>query len=146
MSTRRNRADPAPRAGPGSARVRVHNRRTRVRATAIAAIGRTWPGNRRLPWPGREFGEQGRAFAGGAPHAQCAADALDTVFEARQARAAGRVGAAAPVVADSQLEDVAGRAGDDVDGGCTGVLGRVRQRLRYHVVGGDLDTLGQPPR
>jgi hypothetical protein len=75
-----------------------------------------------------------------------AAEGLDAVGEADQAGAAGEVGAAAPVVANVDVQDAAERLHLDFDAGGRGVLGRVGQRRRDDVVGGELDRAPRSTR
>jgi hypothetical protein len=77
---------------------------------------------------------------------EAAAEGLDAVGEADEAGVACEVGAAAAVVADADSQYTGVGVGGHLvvdDGG--GVLGRVGQRLRDDVVGGELNRLGQPP-
>jgi len=81
----------------------------------------------------------------GKPAAEC----LDPVFEADEARPSAEVGSAAAIVADADPQDGVTIALDDedldVDGGGLRVFGRIGERLGDHVVGADLDLLGQSP-
>ena len=70
-----------------------------------------------------------------------AAECLGAVLEPDQARAVAEVRAAAAVVADVYVQDAVPFGHLNVGGGGISVLGRVRQRFRHYVVGGDLDTL-----
>jgi len=51
-----------------------------------------------------------------------------------------------PVVVDADSENAVPGHDLDLDGGSVGVLGRVDQRLRDHVVSGDLNRLGRSVR
>src|SRR5690349_22168132 len=87
---------------------------------------------------------QGGAYTGGALQGDPAAERFDPVFESDKARAAGEVGAAAPVITHADAQEALGGLDFDVDDGGVRVLGRVGQGLGHDVVGGDLDRFGQP--
>ncbi|HYZ53482.1 MAG TPA: hypothetical protein VE733_08280 [Streptosporangiaceae bacterium] len=73
-----------------------------------------------------------------------AAECLDAVLEPDQAGAVAEAGAAAPVVADADVQEAVAGGHLDIGDGGVPVLGRVGQRLGDRVVGGELDRLGQP--
>jgi hypothetical protein len=75
---------------------------------------------------------------------EVAAERLGAVSEPDEACAVGEVGAAEPVVADAHAQGVLVCGDLNVDGGGVRVLGGIGQRLRDHVVGGDLGLFGQP--
>ena len=75
-----------------------------------------------------------------------AAERLHPVLDPRQARAAGEVRPAAPVVADTDPQAAVTGSHLHLGGGGVRVLGGVGQRLGDRVVGCDLDRLGQPLR
>ena len=91
----------------------------------------------------RDF--QGGAGAGRAVQPQAAAECLGPVFEPDQAGAVAKVSAAAPVVADAQVQAAATGRGLDVGDGGACVLGGVGECLGDGVIGGSLDRVGQPP-
>ena len=74
-----------------------------------------------------------------------AAERLDPVGEAAQARPLLGVGAADAVVDDLDRDATVRTADRHLDGRCVRVLGDVGQALADDVVGGDLDGLRQPP-
>ena len=87
---------------------------------------------------------QGCARADRAVHGDRAAERLDAVLEPDQAGAPAWISPAAAVVADAQAKGMVGRLHVDVNDGGVRVLGRIGQRFRDHVVGGDLHPLRQP--
>jgi len=95
---------------------------------------------------GWQLDRKAGAVAGAAVHGQRSADGFHPVFQADQAGAACWICAADPVVSDRDPQYAVGRVDKDVHRGSAGMLGRVRQGLRYDVVGCHLDPLGQPRR
>lgn len=95
---------------------------------------------RRLQRAGREFDQQVRTLAAAADHLERAAGGLHPVPEADQAGAARRIGPADTVVADVEPQHATGRVDLDMNVGRLRMLGRVHERLRYHVVRCDLDV------
>ena len=73
-----------------------------------------------------------------------AAAGFHPVPEADQPGAERRIRSADAVVAEVEPQRAAGHVDPDVNGGRLRVLGGVRQRLRHHVVGSDLDVFRQP--
>src|ERR1700733_12734826 len=92
---------------------------------------------------GEQHGQYG-AGPGRAVHGHAAAYRLHPVAQAGQARAATRVGAAGPVVADLEGQRAVGLLDEDVHGGRVRVLGGVGEGLGGDVVGGDLAGGGEP--
>jgi hypothetical protein len=88
---------------------------------------------------------QGCARADWALHGNGAAERLDAVFQPDEPGAPGRVGTTGPVIADAEPERTLDRLRVDVDDRSLRVLGRIGERLRDYVVGGDLDLVRQPP-
>jgi hypothetical protein len=72
------------------------------------------------------------------------AERLGPVLKPDQAGAVAEVSAAAPVVADAQVQDAVICCYLDAGGSGAGVFGGVGQGFGDGVVGGDLDRLGQP--
>src|SRR5215472_6778307 len=92
----------------------------------------------------RDANVEGGARAGLVADGEAAAESLDAVPEADQAGAAGEVGPAAAVITDTDPQHAVGDRHGDGGGGGGGVPGDVRQRLRDHVVGGDLHRVRKP--
>ena len=85
---------------------------------------------------------QGGAGSGRAVQVEVAAECFGAVFESDQAGAVGEAGAAASVVVDADVQDVAAVGDLDVGGGGVGVFGGVGEGFGDGVVGGGLDGFG----
>lgn len=93
----------------------------------------------------RNGDEERGAAAGWAGDLYTAADRLNPVAKADQPRAAGRISAPGSVIPDQEPQLLVSHPDVDLHDRGPRVLGRVRQRLRNDVVGGDLDLFRQPP-
>jgi hypothetical protein len=83
-----------------------------------------------------DLGPHRGAAGGTAGHTQLAAERLDPIGEAAQARTAARVGSADAVVGDLHIQPPVRVRDIDAHGGRAGVLDDVRERLCDEVVGG----------
>src|SRR6266545_4317585 len=86
----------------------------------------------------------GCAGATGALNGDRAAERLDAVFQADEARASCRIGPAGAVIADGEPKHTVDRLHVDMDDRSMRVLGRICECLRDHEVRRHLDAFRQP--